>query len=164
MLDFNRFVLHPTQYGDEPRMDSLDDLTDVTSAFDAQDALEWAKLADGNKVQAFIITPYPINVNPVDWPFPPGTLRYGSYILKLKDMLDALIPGKTIVDKYPMDYGQPKLGIDWDLQNTPRGKVFVQYDPASTVIKVTKKENGQEVECDIARSGLRIFAEDGRIV
>lgn len=165
MFDFNRFVMHPTQYGDGTRMNSLDDLTDVTSAFDAEDAEEWAKLVDGNKVQAFIFTPFPINADPDEWPWPPSTLRYGAYITKLKDMLDELIPSsKARIERYPMDYTQPDAGIQWDLKNTPRGKVFAQYDPEKTKIKVTKKLNGQDVECDVARSGLRIFAEDGRLV
>lgn len=136
---------------------ALGDVAGDRFVFDKEGAEEWASLAGGNKVKVFIFTPVPINA-PEEWIFPPGTLRYSAYIYKLKEKLKEMIPGgNTVIQGYPMDYQMDESSILWNLKNTPRGKVFVQYDNAHKTVKETKNVNGQLVECDVMWSKLRVF-------
>ena len=144
-----------TKHGDSSRpreMPALPPLASRGLAFDSRDAEKWANLAGGNQVRTFIFTP----ANKKDEP--QGKWRYRPKVERLVRELNAWVPNsQPTVFTYPQDASEPKPHIEWAIKHTPRGKIFVQYEPDQRVVKETKGVDGQMVECSTVKSALRIF-------
>lgn len=147
-------------------MPNLDDLFlgDGNRPFKLQGAEEWAGLADGNTITAFVITPHAIG--------DPSTLRWPDEVKTITDLLNELLKdasGQLDPDsKSSVEY-RPAVVVPYkkmappeitDHSMTSRGKVLFQYDPNQSRDTFESEHDGHVIECSMQRSAARLFVMD----
>lgn len=154
--DFDYSVIYLTENGDAFRpwqMVALPPLAKNGLIFDTEGAEEWADLAEGNQVRAFVFSPANYKDDP------PYQFRYPYEVWRLIHGLEEWVPNSQPArHAYYQDMvNEEEKDTLWAMDNTARGKVLVQYTPAQRVAKEMREVDGRMVECDIPISALRVF-------
>lgn len=150
---YDEYITNLVPSGDDSHNDmpGLKALVELALApFKLEKASEWAKLAEGNQVRSFIVTPRNV------FDHPQGALRYPYLSNLLQEQLNTWVPGSQAkIVSYPQDgRGIDRRIVERTGQITAKGKVLFQYDPEQRKKTVTQEGGG---ECEVQVSALRLF-------